>query len=154
MAAAVSAALIAGSASAQMYLGAGAGEARTDTTEASWKAYGGFQFTPTWGLELAYTDLGSYRGSDIASWSLAGTGTVPLGERWALLGKLGAAASRPHFTGASDRTDMLIGIGVGYSLTKNLGLRLEYEDFGKLSKVSTGSTSRGNNLGLSLKYAL
>ena len=44
-------------------------------------------------------------------------------------------------------------MGVGYSMTKNLGLRLEYEDFGKLSNVSSGNNSRGTNLGLGLKYA-
>jgi len=155
MAAAFSAAFIAGPASAQMsqmYLGAGGGEAKTDTRETSWKLYGGFQFNPTWGLELGYNDLGRFRGSDIHSWTLAGTATLPLGERWSLLGKLGAAWNHPKFTGASNHTDLLAGIGVGYSMTKNLGLRLEYEDFGKLSKVNTGNDSKGRNLGLSLKY--
>jgi OOP family OmpA-OmpF porin len=153
MAAAFSAALLAGPASAQMYLGAGVGAAKTDTHENSWKLYGGYQFNPTWGLELGYNDLGRYRGSNIESWSLAGTGTLPLGERWSLLGKLGAAANHPRFSGASNHTDLLVGVGVGYSLTKNLGLRLEYEDFGKLSNAGTGNNSRGSNLGLSVKYA-
>lgn len=153
MAAAFSVVFIAVPASAEMYLGAGFGAARTDGHEHSWKLYTGVQFDPTWGLELGYTDLGSYRGSDVESWTLAGTGTMPLGERWALLGKLGAASNRAHFSGASNHTDWLVGVGVGYSMSKNLGLRLEYEDFGKLSDVSTGDNSRGRNLGLSLKYA-
>ena len=153
MGAAIAAALVAGSASAQTYLGAGVGASRTDSSETSWKLFGGFQFNPTWGLELAYTDLGRYRGSDIESWSLAGTGTLPLGERWSLLGKLGATSNRASFAGASNHTDLLAGVGVGYSMTKNLGLRLEYEDFGKLSNVSSGNNSRGTNLGLGLKYA-
>ncbi len=153
MAAVVSAAFIGGPASAETYFGGGVGQARTDGKDTSWKAYAGFQLSPLWGLEVAYTDLGSYRGADIASWSLAGTATVPLGERWSLLGKVGASANHPKFAGASNHTDLLLGVGVGYSLSKNLGLRLEYEDFGKLSKASTGNNSRGNNLGLSLKYA-
>ena len=153
LAAAFSAALVAGPASAQMYLGAGVGASKTDTDENSWKLYGGFQFSPTWGLELGYTDLGRYRGSDIESWSLAGTGTLPLGARWALLGILGAASNRPNFAGASNHTGLLVGVGVGYSMTRNLGLRLEYEDFGRLSNVGTGNNSRGSNLGLGLKYA-
>ena len=153
MAAAFSAALVAGPAFAQMYLGAGVGASKTDSNETSWKLYGGFQFNPTWGLELGYTDLGRYRGSDIESWSLAGTGTLPLGARWSLFGKLGAASNRPSFAGASNHSDLLVGVGVGYSMTKNLGLRLEYEDFGKLSNVGNGNNSRGSNLGLGLKYA-
>jgi len=153
MAAAFSAALVAGPASAQAYLGGGIGSSRTDTSETSWKLYGGYQFNPTWGLELGYTDLGRYRGSDVESWSLAGMGTLPLGERWSLLGKVGAASNRTHFAGTANHTDLLLGLGVGYSMSKNLGLRLEYEDFGKLSNASAGNNSRGSNLGLSLKYA-
>lgn len=153
MAAAISAAFMAGPASAQMYLGAGVGQAKTDTDKTSWKLYGGYQFNPTWGVELGYTDLGSYRGSNIESWSAAGTGTIPLGTSWSLLGKVGAASNRPRFANASNHTDLLLGIGVGYAMTKNVGVRLEYEDFGKLSDNSTGNNSKGRNLGLSLKYA-
>lgn len=156
MAAAFSAALIAGPASAQMsqmYMGAGVGQGKTDTTKTSWKLYGGMQFNPAWGLELGYTDLGSYRGSNIESWSVAGTGTLPLGGNWSLLGKLGAVANRPHFAGSSNHTDLLAGVGVGYAINKNVGLRLEYEDYGKLSNVSNGNNSNGRNLGLSVKYS-
>ena len=153
IAATLSIAFIAGPASAEMYVGAGFGAAKTDSREESWKLYTGIQFTPVWGLELGYTDLGRYRGSDVESWTLAGTGTMPLGERWSLLGKLGAASNRSHFSGATNHTDWLAGVGVGYSMNKNLGLRLEYEDFGKLSDVSTGDNARGRNLALSIKYA-
>lgn len=151
--AALSAVLVATPASAQVYLGGGIGSAKTDTREDSWKLFGGYQFNRTWGLELGYTDLGRYRGADIETWSLAGTGTQPLGERWSVFGKLGAAANRPHFSGSSRRTDLLVGVGVGYTFTKNIGLNLEYEDYGKLSKSDNGTNARGNNLGLNLKYA-
>lgn len=151
--AALSAAVVAGPASAEAYLGAGVGAARTNTNETSWKLYGGFQLNPTFGLEAGYTDLGRYRGANIESWSLAGTGTLPLGTGWSLLGKLGATSNRAHFNGASNHTDLLLGVGVAYSVTKNIGVRLEYEDFGKLSDANTGNNARGNNLGLSMKYA-
>jgi len=159
MAAALSTLFIAGSASAQvsqgsqMYIGAGAGASKTDTKETSWKVYGGVQFNPIWGLELGYTDLGKFRGSDINSWSLAGTAKLPLAEKWALLGKLGAAWNRPSVAGANKHTDVLLGIGLGYSMNKNLGLRLEYEDFGKLTDVNAGNDSKGRNLALSVTYA-
>ncbi len=152
MAAACAAALTAGQASAQIYLGAGVGAADTDSSETSWKLYGGYQFNPTWGIELGYNDLGRYRGSDIETWSVAGTGTVALNDRWSLLGKLGAAANRPQLSGLNSHTGVLVGLGVGYSMTKNVGLRLEYEDYGRLSSGGFGNHSRGSNLGLSLKY--
>jgi len=150
MATAVAVAFTALPASAQLYLGGGVGEAKTDTRETSWKLYSGYQFNPTWGLELGYNDLGKYRGADIESYSLAVTGTMPLNERWSLLGKLGAAENRPDAAANGNHTDVLLGVGVGYSFNKNVGLRLEYEDFGKLSDA--GGSSRGRNVGLSLKY--
>ncbi len=152
IAAAVGSALIAGPVAAQSYVGLGAGAAKTNTNETSYKVYGGFQFNPTWGMELGYNDLGRYQGSNINNWTLAGTGTLPLGSSFSLLGKLGAAWNRPKFAGASNKTDVLYGIGLGYDFTPSLGARLEYEDFGKLSNVSNGNNSNGSNLGVSLKY--
>jgi OOP family OmpA-OmpF porin len=151
IAAAVSAALFAGQASAQMYVGAGVGSSKNDNREDSWKLYAGYQFDRTWGIEGAYTDLGKYQGADVESWSLAGTGTMHLNEQWSLIGKLGASTNRADFAGASDHTDVLVGLGLGYSFTKSVGMRLEYEDLGKLSDAGVGN-SRGKNLSLSLKY--
>ncbi|MDP3716064.1 MAG: hypothetical protein Q8R21_06595, partial [Burkholderiales bacterium] len=67
MAATVAAALVAGQASAQMYMGAGVGSSKLDNREDSWKLYGGYQFNPTWGAELGYNDLGQNRGGDMES---------------------------------------------------------------------------------------
>ena len=150
--AALAGAMATAPASAQAYLGAGAGASKTDRNETSWKLYGGYQFNPTWGAEVAYTDLGRYRGSDIQSWSLAGTGTMPIADRWSLIGKLGATSNRPKFSGGSNHSDVLLGIGVDYSFSKQVSVRLEYEDFGKLSKSTVGGDSNGSNLGLSVKY--
>ncbi len=138
---------------AQTYLGIGAGAARTDVHKTSWNLYAGQQFNPTWGMELGYADLGRYRGADVDSWSLAGTATLPMGDAWSLLGKLGATSNHAHFADSSRRTSLLAGIGIGFNINRNLGLRLEYDDFGKLPNTGTGDNSQGRNLGLSLKYA-
>lgn len=152
IAAAVSALLAGGPAAAQLYVGAGVGSAKTDSNETSTKIYGGFNFTPTWGMELALTDFDRYRGADIESWSIAGTARMPIADRLSLMGKVGATSNRPKFAGGSNHTDLLLGIGVNYAVTPKVGLRLEYEDFGKLSKSSTGSNASGSNLGLSVNY--
>jgi OOP family OmpA-OmpF porin len=151
IAAAFSAAFMAGPAFAQAYLGAGGGRAHTDTSENSWKGYAGFQFNPTWGLEAGYSHLGAYHGSNVSSWSLAGTGTIPLGDRWSLLGKAGASLNKPHATGASSHTGLLLGGGAEYAFTKHVAMRLEYEYLGKLS-VNTPSDSKGTNTTLSAKF--
>ena len=153
VAAVLFAGVIVGSASAQMYAGVGIGTAKSDAKETSYKLFGGFQFNPTWGLEAAYTDLGKYRRANIEAASLAGTATMPLNETWSLLGKLGASSNHTHFAGSNRQTDLLVGAGVGFNMNKNVGLRLEYEDFGKLSNSNLDTNSRGRNLGLGLKYA-
>ena len=152
IAAAFSTALLASPAWADAYVGVGGGSATTDNHESSWKVYGGLQFTPGWGLELGYTDLGNYHSANTDSWSLAGTGTIPLSQDWSLIGKLGAAWNRPKFDNGGNHTDLLVGLGIGYAISKNFGLRLEYEDFGKLTNNSISNAARGSDVALSLKY--
>src|SRR5712691_5882695 len=128
---ALSAVFAAAPASAQVYVGAGLGIAHTDSSETSWKILGGYQHDRHWGIEAAYTDLGRYRGSSADSLSLAFTGTLPLDRRWALMAKAGVASNRTRVAGAPDHADALVGIGVAYTDSRRLGLRLEYEQNGR-----------------------
>jgi OOP family OmpA-OmpF porin len=153
IAAALSAAFIAAPAAAQTYIGGGIGKSDTDTQENSWKVYGGYQFTPAWGVELGYTDLGNYLGEEVESWSLAGTATLPMGQKWSLIGKLGFARNNAEAPAASQKSSTLMGVGVGYALNPNLGLRLEYEDYGKLADSGAGTTHKGSQVLLSAKYS-
>ena len=200
IAAGVLTAIISVPASAQWYAGAGLGSrnftgingsgAVTATTNVtisggtratSWKLYGGYQFTPNWGVEAQYTDLGkrsataTFSGAVVGSaglnasasqWGIAGTGTMPLSNNFYLLGKLGvsrneianvtATVGGVTITGSGTRkTDLLAGLGVGYNFNKNVGVRFEYENFGKFSSNTgvSGSAVKGDNWGISLKYA-
>ena len=184
-------------ASAQFYVGAGVGASKAsgadgsttiggvavsasggNATKTSWKLYGGYQFTPNWGLEAQYSELGdrTYTVSAGAAsgstklrayqWSLAGTGTLPLSDQFYLMAKLGATRNHVgggNFTvgavsvavGGSDRTELLAGIGAGYNINKNVGVRVEYENFGKLSNNGgiNNSSVKGDNWSVSLKYS-
>ena len=71
-----------------------------------------------------------------------------------LLGKAGVAENRPKALGAGNNTALLLGVGVGYSLNKNIGLRLEYENIGKLSENAPGGDTTGKIWSLGLKYSL
>ena len=200
IAAAVLTAIISVPASAQWYAGAGVGSsnvtgingsgAATATTNftisggtraTSWKLYGGYQFTPNWGVEAQYTDLGKRSptltisgpgggsgGLNVSpsQWSIAGTGTMPLSNNFYLLGKLGVSRNKIDnatvtvggitVSGSGTRkTDFLAGLGVGYNFNKNIGVRFEYENFGKFSSNGGvgGSSIKGDNWGISLKYA-
>ena len=186
----------ASSASAQLYLGGGAGQSHltgvsgagttagvpfsvsTQQRRNAWQAFGGYQFTPNWGIELQYSFLGSRKGNATAGgvsgtmpvaeanqWGLAATGTLPLNKEFYLMGKLGA--SRNHIDGStitlagvtvgtvrSTKTRLLLGGGVGYDFTKNWGVRLEYENFGKFSSTGSpnGGAIKGSEWMLGLKY--
>ncbi|MFC6280639.1 MULTISPECIES: outer membrane beta-barrel protein [Polaromonas] len=191
--AALASTFMASTAFAQGYIGFGIGSSRANNADGtsggftvsggnsnkgSAKIYGGFQFTPNWGLEAQYSDLGNravlitnsttgaaagsgnYRASQF---SIAGTGTLPIGQSFALIGKLGISANRangsataPFSFSSQNKSDLLVGIGVSYSITPRLAVRLEYEDFGKFTGGgnigNTGST-RLNNTSLNLQYA-
>ena len=171
------AALTAAPVFAQGYVGVGVGSSKIsgfdngtitggNTSKGMAKIYGGFQFTPNWGVEAQYSDLGKrdvtnagvVAGSFTTSqFSIAGTGTLPLSSGFSLLGKLGVSANRVNApAGAfnnSNNTSALIGIGAAYNITPVLSVRVEYEDFGKVAiAAANGSTVRANGYSISLKY--
>lgn len=175
---AVAVAFVAAPAFAQGYIGAGFGSSKIsgidsgtisggNASKGMTKIYGGFQFTPTWGLETQYSDLGSRNvtvaGTSVGSFrtsqlSIAGTGTLPLNSNFSLLGKLGVSANRVNASAdigsVKNASSVLIGVGVSYNITPVLSTRLEYEDFGKIGTF-TGPpdiTARANGYSLSLKY--
>ena len=181
---AIAAAFVAMPASAQWYVGAGVGSSRAagadgtdatgvtysggNTNKSSVKVYGGFQITPIWGVEAQYTDLGNRNivatragvvigsGNIKASqYSLAAVGTLPLSQSFSLIGKLGVSQNKVTGINSQNKSDLLAGVGVSYSINPKLAVRLEYEDFGKVSSNGgpTGGSVRANNTSLSLQYA-
>lgn len=171
------AALVSVPAFAQGYIGFGLGSSKIsgfdngtisggNTNKGLVKIYGGFQFTPNWGAELQYSDLGKRditnagvaAGSfSTSQYSIAGTGTLPLNSGFSLLGKLGVSANRINAPAgalsSSNNTSALIGVGASYSITPALSVRVEYEDFGKVATIAAnGSTVRANGYSISLKY--
>lgn len=160
---AMAAAFVAVPASAQWYAGVGVGSSKIDgagsgldSSKTSAKLYGGYQITPTWGAEAQYTDLGKREAPGVSikpsQYSLAGTGTFPVSQSFSLMGKLGVTRNRVDVSGGNNenKSDLLVGVGVSYAITPKMAVRLEYEDFGKLS--SNGSV-RANNYSLNLQYA-
>jgi OOP family OmpA-OmpF porin len=134
----------------------------TKSNDTSYKIYGGYQFTKNWGVEVGYNDLGNgynvnfnfagLPGSGsvkIDNWYVAGTGTLPLGDRFSVFAKLGAVANH---------SDVLVGVGAQYAFTRNWSARLEYEDYGKVSSDDVWGTGgsgsvKANAWYLSAKYS-
>jgi OOP family OmpA-OmpF porin len=86
-----------------------------DERDTAYKVFGGYQFTPNFGLEAGYFDLGQF--GLAATTTPAGTldgqvhvkgfnldlvGTMPLSDRFSVLGRIGAlsARSRDSYSGA------------------------------------------------------
>jgi len=147
--AAISAALFAGPASAQLFLGAGAGDSRPDRGDKMWKVYGGIQLTPMFGAEASYYDFGSAHGVEYDAYAASGTITFPFNESWALLGKVGVVDLN---AGGQDDTNLLLGVGVGLNLNPNFSLRLEYENFGEGRDVVASDTQSVESINFSARY--
>jgi OOP family OmpA-OmpF porin len=125
--------------------------------DTGYKLFGGYQFGPYLGMEAGLFDLGSFGytarttpagtlGGDIRvqGLNLDLVGTLPLTDRFSLLGRVGVANTRTRgsfgATGAaavpygsnspSARATLpKLGVGVAYQFTESLSLRLEAERY-------------------------
>ena len=191
LAGAVAAMFVAAPVFAQSYIGVGVGSATVsgvdqtippialtggNSSKTSLKIFGGFKFTPNWGLEAQYSDLGkrdlvlrngaaqigtgSLKASQL---SIAATGTLPLASNFSLFGKLGVSANSAKAsltapavgfaaTSSDNKSDLMFGVGVLYDITPKIAVRAEYEDFGKFSSGG-GSSIRANNFSVGLQFA-
>ena len=135
-------------ANSKAYVGASVGTADMGPgDDTSWKLVGGYAFTRFLGLEGSYRDLGGAEETlgtttvsmDASSIDVFGVGTMPVGDRFDVFGKLGfarvevdAAISDPLLgtLGTSDSANELaLGAGVNFKIGETLALRAEYEMF-------------------------
>ncbi len=121
----------------------------------AYKAFVGFPLSPTWAVETGYFDLGRTRFD--ASTTPSGTvssqsriqglnvdlvGTMPITDRWSLLGRVGAAYAQNKSTfggtggaaavagSTSERdTHYKYGLGTSFAFTPALSMRLEGERY-------------------------
>lgn len=142
----------------QPYIGASVGQAdykldttgatATDTKDTGYKVYGGTMFTPNFGLEAAYFDLGQATGAASLSGlgsigitgkargvSLVGIAAAPFGDV-AVFAKAGFAQVRGEVQartplGNVSQSDSSLqptfGIGASYAFTSNVSARIEWE---------------------------
>ena len=125
-----------------LYIGGSVGQSKwkgdeppgIDTTKTAGKVYGGYEFSPNFGLELGYVDLGkfTYLGGETKANGayLDAVGKFPFAPSWSALARAGA------FRGKLDngvRTDTgssyKVGLGLQYDLTENAAIRGEYERY-------------------------
>ncbi len=125
------------------------------------KLYGGYQVTENFGVQVGYVrlrELNRNTGSGATlnvqtatghSTYVAGTGRLPLGQSFALTGKVGVSFGKvtdasPATPATSSlvghKTSLLIGTGVEYVVNHNVALSVELESYGKISQQVKGNT--------------
>jgi OOP family OmpA-OmpF porin len=135
------------------YVGASVGE--PDFGELGVKVFGGQQFHPNIGWEAAFTQFledktpSPFGDTSTEFWGVSGSvvGILPLQNNFSLFGKLGLIYGRERIRRAGverteGETNPLLGVGLHYQATSNVGFRAEYEDFDQGNLLSAGITYR------------
>ncbi len=121
-----------------------------DSHETAWKLFGGYQFNDIIAAEVAYNDLGRFKGVtsisvpapastaggtwDASAISVSAVATYQLASRFGFLFKGGLAVTRlnasvSQFSANETRVQPLLGVGVKFDATKTIGIRGEFERF-------------------------
>lgn len=147
-----------------------------DYTDPAFRAFGGYQINRNWGIEAAYFDLGRSNFSSstrplgtingevkVRGGSLDLVGTLPLTDRFAILGRIGGHYSRTQdsFSGSGAasyvnsgtsvrKTNGKVGGGLQYAFSQNFMMRLEGDRY----RVNDGVGGKGyiNTTMLSLVF--
>ena len=127
--------VIASSAGAQGYFGASIGQSNLEgANDTAAKGFAGYYFPPNFAIEVGYGDLGSIsrngRSASISAFDLSFIGLWELGNRFALLGRVGAY--RAETSGAGVNLGPIFGVGLSYELTHSASFRLEWTRYDKL----------------------
>lgn len=141
-------------ASALGYAGAGIGSSHTESSKTSYKIFGGFITSETLGFEVAYNNFVGYPGSRAESWSIAPFKSYPLNNDWDIFGKLGLTENFTIRAGSSRHMDLIAGVGIAYSVSKDISVRFEYEDFGRLPNPPGISSVSVSSWGFNIKFAV
>ena len=130
-----------------------------------YRIYGGYGFTRHFGVEIGYLDLGTFRetfdvggtsvpvSASASGFTLAAIGSLPLSERFSVIGRLGyyfhdgeSSAAGVVEDSPSDQSPF-VGIGLGYDISEILEINLAYD----LIKTDDADPTLAT-LGLTLRF--
>lgn len=151
-----------------------------DNRDTGYKLFGGYQYNKNFAVEAGYFDLGKfgYAATVVPAGTLTGAiklkglnldavGTLPLTEKFSVLGRLGFnyAQARDTFTGtgavnvlnpnpSKNQVNYKFGAGLQYDFTPSLGMRLEAERY----RINDAVGNRGDidmySLGLVYRFGV
>jgi|SRR6185436_9766677 OOP family OmpA-OmpF porin len=126
-----------------------------DEKDGAWKLFAGYQFNRHLAVEFGYADLGASSASgqqssfnssgtfEVTAWELVAVGAFPVMDRLSVFGKAGLFRGEAKgevivvSSGGSvfsesrkeSNTDLTFGLGVRYDVTRNLGVRAEWQRY-------------------------
>jgi opacity protein-like surface antigen len=132
----------------------------------------GYRFTPYFGVEAGHSLIGESETSTAGFTTetlkssvnhVAVVGTLPLGYRFGIFGKLGLARTTIDYSNAGvgisesasgSQTNVMVGFGWEYNFTRHWEVHAQYENFGTTNVgpiISNGAiTATGGDIGMSL----
>lgn len=133
-----------------------------DKSDTAYKLQLGYQFNQNFAVEGGYIDLGkggyaaSFTGGvanasvKATGWNISAVGILPINDTFSVFGKVGAIDAKVEAnvsatgtggtaSGSASATKWktLWGVGATYNLSKQVGIRLEYEEFNNLGDKNT-----------------
>jgi OOP family OmpA-OmpF porin len=141
-----------------LYAGVGVGQSKAkdfcsgggfdtcDDKDTAWKVFGGYQFTPNFAAEIGYSNLGKFGATfagltddaKVTAWEFSALGAWPIMPRFSVFGRLGVyratVKETTNFAGnfEHDNNDWTFGLGLQYDITRNLGVRGEWQRYRKI----------------------
>ncbi|MBV8657497.1 MAG: outer membrane beta-barrel protein [Burkholderiales bacterium] len=106
------------------------------TNASSYSIFAGYQFNKNFGAEIGYRDLGK---KTFATDTLKANATqisliasVPLSNEFDLFGRIGIASlEAKDNSGSETKSKAVYGVGARYAVTKEFGIRGEYDQYDK-----------------------
>ncbi len=118
------------------YVGADVGTVDfEDEDDTGFRFSGGYQFNRNFGAEVGYVTLfdKSIFGSNVEvdGFELLAVGKMPLANNFSVYGKLGFLMwdAKASGIGSDDGTDLTYGIGLQYDLSRNFGVRGQWQRY-------------------------
>ena len=131
------------------YVGAAIGQNDDFDDEMAWKFTGGYQVNRNVAVEFSYSMLGERSpgfgvSAEASAFEVIGLYKFPVANQISLYGLLGLArieveATVPGLgTRTDDSTELTLGFGAQYDVSRNLGIRAQYQDYDGSGVISVG----------------